>query len=591
MTKFEIPNYPPTHSLYDFELLHDLREPTSSLGLGSYSTVKLAREKKSGRLVALKLIEIGQGKMTKNELNNLKVEINIHKELNHPNIIQFFGYILDEEESLVYLILEYAEKGNLWKYLQRKEFLTDKEVFRFFHQSCQAIKHLHDHNIVHRDIKPENLLLDKDLNIKICDFGWSAYNIMEKRKVICGTYEYMAPEIVNNEGYDYRVDIWALGILLYEMIHKKAPYFARSIHEIKIALSRTDLVFDSDIQPDIQMLIRRILEHNPEDRIPIDEILVHPWIIYQKEKEEEFRRRAYEQDAFENRNRIGSKMKKFTIFDKHSNPNDGVSHISDINSVSAQRNYIAPSYTKNYTVTENNQNTSKNNYSFKRPGILGGLNSVDMNIKKPEKVEVPTRPAFKVAITKYEHSFDREVVTNPVSNNENNKTIIGLEEEEIRPNPLNQLKRGIFAGSIVGTGTTGGGNKYYEKINKWVEVTSPQKKAPNHQEEEQQEQEFCATEEEFTTAEGAVGDRKPLNSIPMKFLSKNHKQGLARSNLLNFSENIKKSILASPVQEAKRKPKFFPEEYYSYTGNPLQNVSPNRKDYCSNENSQIVYHL
>jgi len=315
-------------------------------------------------------------------------------------------------------------------------------------------------------------------------------------------------------------------------------------------------------------------------------------------------------------------MKKFTIFDKHSNPNDGVSHVTDMNTVSAHRNYVAPSYTKNYTVTENNHNHSANNYSFTRGGgVFGGLNStekaevparqhnnysfqrgelgrglnaVDMNVKKPEKVEVPTRPAFKVAITKYEHSFDREVVTNPVGNNENNnmhtKTIIGVEEEEIRPNPLNQLKRGIFAGSILGTGTTGGGNKYYEKINKWVEVTSPQKK-PQACQEEDQEQEFCTAEEEFTTAEGAVGDRKPLNSVPMKFLSKNHKQGLARSNLLNFSENIKKSILASPVQEAKKKPKFFPEEYYSYSGNPLQNVSPNRKDYCSNENTQIVYHL
>ena len=126
-------------------------------------------------------VEIGLGRMTKNEVNNLKVEILIHRELNHPHIIQFYGYIVDEQEAIVYLILEYAEKGGLYKYLQRKEFLTDKEVFRFFHQSCLAIKHLHDHNIVHRDIKPENLLLDKDLNIKVCDFGWSAYNIMEKR--------------------------------------------------------------------------------------------------------------------------------------------------------------------------------------------------------------------------------------------------------------------------------------------------------------------------------------------------------------------------------------------------------------------------
>ena len=374
----------------------------------------------------------------------------------------------------------------------------------------------------------------------------------------------MAPEIVNNEGYDYRVDIWSLGVLLYEMIHKKAPYPARSVHEIKVALSRTDLVFDSDVQHDIQVLIRRILEHNIEERITIDEILVHPWITYQKEKEEEFRRRAYEQEAYENKNRrLSGKMKKFTIFDKYTNPNDGQCH-GDMGSVSARKNYIAPSYTKSYTLAVDNPSTR-------------GLNSVDLN----KDVQQVSR-AFEVPITKYEHSFDRD---RELFSNENklSKTIIGLEyeEEEGKFQVPAPGKRGIFAGPK--TTTAASSNKFYEKIlsdKKWVDVTSPQKKLPPQ----------GLQLEDETTAEGAVGDRKPLSSIPMKFLSKTHKQGLAKSNLMNFSENIKRSILASP-HETKPKPRFFPEEYYSYgvNLNPLQNVSPNRN--TSNNGSQIVYRL
>jgi len=81
----------------------------------------------------------------------------------------------------MYLILDYAEHGNLYGYMHKKKNLTDNEVFRFFHQTCLAIQYLHQNDILHRDLKPENLLLDKNFNIKLCDFGWSAQRIHEKR--------------------------------------------------------------------------------------------------------------------------------------------------------------------------------------------------------------------------------------------------------------------------------------------------------------------------------------------------------------------------------------------------------------------------
>ncbi len=88
-----------------------------------------------------------------------------------------------------------------------------------------GLDYLHKKNIIHRDIKPENLLLDKEGNIKICDFGWSAEaNILEKRNTYCGTTDYMAPEMIKNESHEFSLDIWCLGILLYELLHGKPPF-------------------------------------------------------------------------------------------------------------------------------------------------------------------------------------------------------------------------------------------------------------------------------------------------------------------------------------------------------------------------------
>jgi len=124
-------------------------------------------------------MNIHPSKVTSADIQNLKTEIEIHKELDHPHIIKFHGYI--HEENMIYLVLDYAENGNLYTYLHRKKHLTDKEIFRFFFQTCLAISYLHYNDVLHRDIKPENLLLDKDFNIKVCDFGWSAYNLDEGR--------------------------------------------------------------------------------------------------------------------------------------------------------------------------------------------------------------------------------------------------------------------------------------------------------------------------------------------------------------------------------------------------------------------------
>ena len=116
---------------------------------------------------------------SQSDINNLKTEILVHKRLDHSNIIKFRDYFVFEQN--VYIILDYAENGNLYSYIHKQKTLPESEVYKFFLQTCQAMEYLHKNNVMHRDIKPENLLIDKNNNIKLCDFGWSAQNINDKR--------------------------------------------------------------------------------------------------------------------------------------------------------------------------------------------------------------------------------------------------------------------------------------------------------------------------------------------------------------------------------------------------------------------------
>ena len=133
-------------------------------------------------------------------------------------------------------------------------------------------------NVFHRDIKPENLLLDSKMNIKLCDFGWCAEKIHLKRRTFCGTYEYMAPEIVLDIPYDYTIDIWSLGILLYEMLHGYAPFKGKEYKEIASKIKEGNIVFSSSIAEDAQDLIKSILVKDGKQRPSINKILKSPFI-------------------------------------------------------------------------------------------------------------------------------------------------------------------------------------------------------------------------------------------------------------------------------------------------------------------------
>ncbi len=181
---------------------------------------------------------------------------------------------------MVYLLLEYAPNGALFSFIHPKSGLSEILALRFLYQTASGVQYLHSRKIVHRDIKPENILLDESFNIKICDFGWSCYLEDDQvRTTVCGTYEYMPPEIVNEKFHTNKVDIWALGILLYEMIHGRAPFRATSLKEIKRQINSKEISLDKNISEDTKDLLFSLLAPKLKDRYDIESLLKHKALV------------------------------------------------------------------------------------------------------------------------------------------------------------------------------------------------------------------------------------------------------------------------------------------------------------------------
>ncbi|XP_001942942.1 serine/threonine-protein kinase Aurora-2 [Acyrthosiphon pisum] len=247
-----------------------------ALGKGKFGNVYLAREKSSGFIVALKVLFKTQI-LKANVEHQLKREIEIQTHLRHPNIVRMFGYFHDD--ARVYMILEYAPK-QLYKELQAQEnqrFSEDRAAF-YIKQLTEALIYCHDKNIIHRDIKPENLLLTKGGDLKIADFGWSVHTRDSKRMTLCGTLDYLPPEMVSGNSHDKSVDVWSVGVLLYEILVGKPPFEASTYEETYKRILNAQYIFPQHVAPLARDLISRLLRVKPETRLPLKDLLLHDWI-------------------------------------------------------------------------------------------------------------------------------------------------------------------------------------------------------------------------------------------------------------------------------------------------------------------------
>ena len=246
------------------------------LGIGSFGTVYLVAHKKTKAQYALKVID-------KNLQDNIEEkdsfcrEVEIMYKLNHPNIVKLYGHF--EDDNCCYFIMQYIPKRSLFEIITRpRETPNLKLISSVMKDLLSAVYYLHNMKptIIHRDIKPENILLDENSKAYLTDFGWSNYIINERRRqTVCGSPLYLPPEMVSHIGHDETVDIWCIGVLLFELITGKPPFAGNNIETVKYNISKLNICWPASMDPDARDLCARILKLNGKDRLPIEQILDH----------------------------------------------------------------------------------------------------------------------------------------------------------------------------------------------------------------------------------------------------------------------------------------------------------------------------
>jgi len=257
----------------DFEYIKEL-------GTGSFGRVFLVYHKKTKVKYAIKAIN-------KKDESNIEEkpyfcrEIEIMYRIHHPNIVKLYGHF--EDSDYCYFIMEYIPKGNAYSLIPKngKKKQTNKIIASIIKDVISAVYFLHNMNppIIHRDIKPENVLMNENNVAILTDFGWSNYlTNNEQRKTVCGTPIYLAPEMINKKGHDGHIDIWCIGVLLFELITGRVPFQGNDIDTLKYNIRNMNIAWPSDINNEAKDLISKILKYNPEERLTIEEILNHIFI-------------------------------------------------------------------------------------------------------------------------------------------------------------------------------------------------------------------------------------------------------------------------------------------------------------------------
>ena len=210
-------------------------------------------------------------------------EASIMKKLMHPNVISFKEVFKDTKLDYFYIVMEYANDGDLSKKIKTQnqknygeKYFSEEKILQYFYQICRGLQYIHSKNIIHRDIKSQNIFLMKNGKIKIGDFGIAKAltNTKNNATTIIGTPYYFSPEIINGEPYDYKTDIWSLGVVLYEMCCLKLPFEANNIAQLSIKIMKGNFApIPSKYSKNMSDLIKRMLNIDKKLRPDISEVM------------------------------------------------------------------------------------------------------------------------------------------------------------------------------------------------------------------------------------------------------------------------------------------------------------------------------
>lgn len=236
------------------------------LGKGSYGKVSLVKHNKDGKVYAMKMLR-KEHIVKRNQVDHTKTERNVLEAVNHPFIVTLH-YAFQTPKKL-YMVLEYCAGGELFFHLSRAGRFSEGRCRFYAAEICLAIEYLHSLDIIYRDLKPENLLLDAEGHAKITDFGLSKEGIQDNisATTLCGTPEYLAPEILAKAGHGKAVDWYSFGALIYEMLTGLPPFYTRDREKLFDRIKRGELSYPSYITPDAKDLLQRLISRNPDKRL------------------------------------------------------------------------------------------------------------------------------------------------------------------------------------------------------------------------------------------------------------------------------------------------------------------------------------
>lgn len=233
------------------------------LGKGGFARVHELIDLKDSLVYAGKIIH--KSRISKpHHKEKISREIELHRSLQHRNVVQFFKHFEDNEN--IYIMLENCARKSLVHVLKARNTVTEPETRYYMAQLCEGVEYIHQQHIIHRDLKLGNLFLTADMRIKIGDFGLATRLGQEKKGTICGTPNYISPEVLNKEGHGFQADVWALGCVMYALLVGQPPFETSTLKETYSRIAENLFTVPETLSKGASNLIRKLLHPNPKQR-------------------------------------------------------------------------------------------------------------------------------------------------------------------------------------------------------------------------------------------------------------------------------------------------------------------------------------
>ncbi|XP_020288613.1 serine/threonine-protein kinase PLK1-like isoform X2 [Pseudomyrmex gracilis] len=250
------------------------------MGKGGFAKVYLVTNERTKEIYACKVIPRTVKKKQTHHILKIQQEIDIHKKLNHENVVKMHEAF--STCSDVYMLLEACPQKTLMHVLHYRKCLTEPETRYYMKQIVAGVEYIHSQNIIHRDLKPGNMFLSTEMIVKIGDFGLATIADKNRRMTVCGTPNYIAPEILKQQEYGFEADVWALGCTLHALLMGRPPFESNMLNETydRIRKHMYLKIGQSLVSSWSEDLINKMLRPNPKDRATLDEIKEHSYFLY-----------------------------------------------------------------------------------------------------------------------------------------------------------------------------------------------------------------------------------------------------------------------------------------------------------------------